>query len=88
MANRQVLKFFGKNCAQSFKKTFMRPNFHSNQIPKYTKCHIFTNWLSFPKLCVYHFAENYLPLLQQIADWLNKKSVLWEPWTNALTLVG
>ena len=52
MANRPVPKFSWNNCAQSSKKTFMCPNFHTNRILKYTQCHISTNLLSFLKLCL------------------------------------
>ena len=70
MANQQVPIFSWNNCVQSSRKTFMCPDFHTHRVLKYTKCHISTNWLSFLKSYVYHIAKNYLPLLQQIADWL------------------
>ena len=49
----------------------MCPNFRTNRVLKYTKCHISTNLLSFLKLCL-PCCQNYLPLLQQIPDWLKK----------------
>ena len=50
MANRQVPKFSLHKCAQSSKKTFMCPKFHTNPVLKYTKCHISTNLSNFLKL--------------------------------------
>ena len=38
--------------AQSYKKTFMCPKFHTNPALKYTKCHTSTNLLNFLKLCL------------------------------------
>ena len=52
MANRQVPKFSSNNCAQSSKKAFMCPKFHTTPVFKYTKCHISTNVSSFLKLCL------------------------------------
>ena len=71
MANRRVPKFSLNNCAQSPKKTFMCPKFHTNPVLKYTKYHISTNLSSFLKLCLL-YCQKYLPLLQQIADSLKK----------------
>ena len=51
MANWRVPKFFLNNCAQSSKKTFMCPKFHTNPVFKDTKCHISTNLSNFVKLC-------------------------------------
>ena len=52
MANRRVPNFSLNNCAQSPKKTFMCPTFHTDPVLKYTKCHISTNLSSFLKLCL------------------------------------
>ena len=71
MANWRVPEFSLSNCAQSLKKTFMCPKFHTNPVLKYTKCHISTNLSSFPKLCLL-YCQKYLPLLRQIADSLKK----------------
>ena len=67
MANRRVPNFSLNNCAQSPKKTFMCPTFHTDPVLKYTKCHISTNLSSFLKLCLL-YCQKYLPLFQQIAD--------------------
>ena len=77
MANRRVPKFSLNNCAQSPKKTFMCPKFCTNPVLMYTKCHISTNLSSFLKLCLL-YCQKYLPLLQQIADLLKKKSAWWK----------
>ena len=71
MANWQVPKFSLNNCAQSPKKTFMCPKFHTNAVLKYTKCHISTNLSSFLKQYLL-YCQKYLPLLQHIADSLKK----------------
>ena len=52
IANRRVPKFSLYNCAQNSKKTFMCPEFHSNPVFEYTKCHISTNLSNFLKLCL------------------------------------
>ena len=71
MANRQVPKFSLNSCAQSFKKTFMCPKFCTYPVLKHTKSHISTNLLNFLRLCLL-YCQNYLPLLQQIADSLKE----------------
>ena len=51
----------------------MCPKFHTNPVFNYTKCHISTNLSNFLKLSLLRYiAENYLPLIQQIADLLKK----------------
>ena len=50
MAYWRVPIFSSHNCAQSSKKTFTYPKIRTNQILKYTKCHISTNLSNFLKL--------------------------------------
>ena len=52
IANWRVPKFSLNSCAQSSKKTFMCPKFHTNPVFKYIKCHISTNLSNFLKLCL------------------------------------
>ena len=71
MANRPEPKFSWNNCAQNSKKTFMCPNFYTNRVLSIPNviflqiCWVFWSY-------VYYIAKNYLPLLQQNADWLKK----------------
>ena len=71
MADRRVPEFSLNNCAQSPKKTFMYPKFHTISVSKYTKCHISTNLSSSLKLCLL-YCQKYSPLYRQIAASLKK----------------
>ena len=48
-----------------------RPNFHTNPLLKYAKCHISTNLVAFLRL-FNQMTKNYLSLIQQMADSLTK----------------
>ena len=51
MANRRVPNFLETIVPKAI-KNFFCPNFRTNRVFRYTKCHVSTNLLSFLKLCL------------------------------------